>query len=55
MSDKIIIRTVQEDKDRLAELLMEWDEKLYTKDKAGGNSATNQEIIEIRIRLKTVK
>jgi hypothetical protein len=46
---------VQEDKDRLAVLEAEWDEKLKTKDKAGGNSKDNREIIEIRARLKTVK
>ncbi len=55
MSDKIIIRTVQDDKDRLAVLQAQWDEKMHTKDQAGGNSADNQEILEILNRLKTVK
>ena len=55
MSDKIVIRTVQDDKDRLAELQALWDEKLHTKDQAGGNSKDNKEMLEIKIRLKTVK
>ena len=50
-----MIRTVQDDKDRLAVLEAEWKEKLKTNDKAGGNSKDNQEMNEIRHRLKTVK
>lgn len=55
MSDKIIIRTVDEDKARLKVLQIQWEEKMHTKDQAGGNSNDNQEILEILNRLKTVK
>ncbi len=55
MADKIVIRTVQEDKDRLKVLQAQWEEKMHTKDQAGGNSADNQEMSEIKYRLKTVK
>lgn len=43
------------DEERLKELEMQWKDNLNTKDKAGCNSKLNQEILEIRARLKTVK
>lgn len=43
------------DEERLKELETQWKENLNTKDKAGCNSKLNQEIVEIRARLKTVK
>lgn len=49
------IRTVEEDKKRLEELEELWSANMKTKDKAGGNSGDNQEMLEIRSRLKTVK
>jgi|FLOH01.1.fsa_nt_gi hypothetical protein len=40
---------------RLKVLLLQWNKNLKTKLHAGGNSKDNQEIIEIKARLKTVK